>query len=150
MDDDQLARIPILAPLSKRDRRRFVKGGMVQRYTAGQTVVREGDPGTRLFIILSGSARVEQAIHGEVATLGAGNFFGELALIEKHARTATVTAVDELECLSITGWELRASLVEHPEIALPMLEEVIARLHRTEHDNPEHPVPHGSEPHDGH
>jgi len=139
MDDDQLAAISILAPLSRRDRRRFVKDGLVQRYAPGEVVVREGDPGTRLFLIISGTARVDQAIHGEVAALGAGNFFGELALIEKHARTATVTAVDELECIAISAWEFRASLVEHPEIALPMLEELIARLHRTEHVEPEHP-----------
>jgi CRP-like cAMP-binding protein len=141
MDDDQLARIPILARVSKRDRQRFVKDGMVQRYAPGQVVVREGDPGTRLFLILEGSVRVEQAVHGDVATLGPGNFFGELALIEQHGRTATVTAIDELELLSVTGWEFRASLEEHPEIAVPMLEELIRRLHRTEHDNPQHPRP---------
>ncbi len=133
MDDEQLAAIRILAPLSRRDRRRFVKDGMVQRYAPGQAVVREGDPGTRLFLIVRGTARVEMAGEGEVATLGAGNFFGELALLEKHGRTATVTAVDELECIAISAWEFRASLQEHPEIALPMLEELITRLHSSEH-----------------
>lgn len=133
MDDDQLARIAILAPLGKGDRRRFVKDGMVLSFAPGDAVVREGDPATRLYLIVKGTVRVEQAAVGEVATLGEGNFFGELALLERHGRSATVTAVDDVECIAVSAWEFRSTLKEHPEIALPMLEELIARLHRTEH-----------------
>lgn len=132
MDDDRLASIPLLAPLSARARQQFVRDAMVNRYRPGEAVVREGDPATRLYIILSGHARVERAVLGQVATLGPGAYFGELALIDQQARTASVVAEDDLECLLISAWEFRATLKEHPEMALPMLEAAIARLHTSE------------------
>lgn len=55
------------------------------------------------------------------------------ALIEEHGRTATVVAEDELDCLLISAWEFKASLDEHPQMAIPMLNAMIARLHRREH-----------------
>jgi CRP-like cAMP-binding protein len=76
---------------------------------------------------------VEVANAGRVGTLQAGDFFGELALIEEHGRTATVIAETELTCLLISAWEFKASLEEHPEMAIPMLKAIIARLHRQEH-----------------
>ena len=132
MDDDRPASIPLLASLSPRARRQFVRDGMVSRYQPGEAVVREGDPATRLYLILGGHARVEQAVLGQVATLGPGDYFGELALIDQQARTASVVAEDELECLIVSAWEFRATLREHPELAIPMLEAAIARLHSSE------------------
>jgi CRP-like cAMP-binding protein len=76
---------------------------------------------------------VEVANAGRVGTLQPGDFFGELALIEEHGRTATVIAETELTCLLISAWEFKASLEEHPEMAIPMLKAIIARLHRQEH-----------------
>jgi CRP-like cAMP-binding protein len=132
MDDDRLASIPLLASLSPRARRQFVRDGLVNRYQPGESVVREGDPATRLYLILGGHARVEQAVLGQVATLGPGDYFGELALIDQQARSASVVAQDELECLIVSAWEFRATLKEHPELAIPMLEAAIARLHSSE------------------
>lgn len=133
MDDARAASIPLLAVLDKRARQRVLKAGRTSRFAPGEAVVREGDPATRLYVILEGQARVEQGDTGTVATMGPGDFFGELALIEEHGRTASVVAETELECLSITAWEFKASLREHPEMAIPMLEAIIARLHRREH-----------------
>jgi CRP-like cAMP-binding protein len=132
MDDDRVASIPLLAALDKRARQQVLRTAREAHYAAGQTVVREGDPATVLYLIVSGHAGVQQG--GEkVGSLGPGEFFGELALIESHGRTATVVAEDELDCLLISAWEFRASLEEHPQMAIPMLQAIIARLHRTEH-----------------
>jgi CRP-like cAMP-binding protein len=132
MDDDRVASIPLLAALDKRARQQVLKTAREAHYAAGQAVVREGDPATVLYLIVSGNARVEQ--DGEkVGSIGPGEFFGELALIESHGRTATVVAEDELDCLVISAWEFKASLEEHPQMAVPMLKAIIARLHRTEH-----------------
>jgi CRP/FNR family transcriptional regulator, cyclic AMP receptor protein len=84
-------------------------------------------------VVMSGHADVSQEGQGRVGRLGPGDFFGELALIEEHARTATVTASDDLTCLMLPAWEFRALLEEHPGMALPMLRALIARLHRKEH-----------------
>ena len=133
MDDARVDQIPLLAVLDKRARSQVLKEARLVRYAAGETVVNEGDPATRLYIIVSGHAQVAQREPGLVATLEPGEFFGELALIEGHGRTASVIAADDLECLMISAWEFKASLREHPEMAVPMLETIIARIHRREH-----------------
>jgi CRP-like cAMP-binding protein len=132
MDDERLASIPLLAVLNKRAREQVLRTAREAHYAAGQTVVREGDPATVLYLIVDGHASVEQEGR-KVGSMGPGEFFGELALIEEHGRTATVVAEDELDCLLISAWEFRASLEEHPQMAIPMLNAIIARLHRREH-----------------
>lgn len=127
------ARIPILAVLSPKDRDRVLKYAKHRTYAAGETVVREGDPAMNLFLVAEGHARVEREGVGQVGQLQAGDFFGELGLIEQHGRTATVVAEDELTCYLLPAWEFRALLKEHPEMAVPMLHAVIARLHGREH-----------------
>ncbi|MGH2455644.1 MAG: cyclic nucleotide-binding domain-containing protein [Candidatus Limnocylindria bacterium] len=133
MDTDRAASIPLLAALKPKAREQVLRTARQQDYAAGDVIVAEGDPATRLYLIVSGTARVEQGESGAVGRLGAGEFFGELALIEEHGRTATVIAETPLTCLLISAWEFRASLEEHPEMAIPMLHAIIARLHRREH-----------------
>jgi CRP-like cAMP-binding protein len=132
MDPKRVAAIPLLAVLDRRALDQVLRTAREQTYAPGQTVVAEGDPATRLFVIIEGTATVEQAAQGTVGTLQAGEFFGELALIEEHGRTATVRAATELTCLIIPAWEFRASLEEHPKMAVPMLTTLISRLHRRE------------------
>jgi CRP-like cAMP-binding protein len=132
MDPKRAASIPLLAVLDHRALEQVLRTAREQSYSAGDAVVTEGDPATRLFVIVDGTATVEQ--DGQtVGTIGPGEFFGELALIEEHGRSATVRAETDLTCLVITGWEFRASLEEHPQMAIPMLNTIISRLHRREH-----------------
>jgi CRP/FNR family transcriptional regulator, cyclic AMP receptor protein len=128
----QLATVPLLAGLENRIRRRLADIGKRRTYEAGETIVREGSTGTALYIVLSGLARVERGGEG-LGQLRAGDFFGELALIEEHPRSATVVAEQETECLLFPAWEFTALLEEHPEIAVPIMRALIARLHRREH-----------------
>jgi CRP-like cAMP-binding protein len=127
------SRIPILAVLSPKDRDRILKYAKQRTYVAGETVVREGDPALNLFLVAGGHARVERDGVGQVGRLQAGDFFGELGLIEQHGRTATVVAEDELTCYLLPAWEFRSLLQEHPAMAVPMLHAMIARLHGREH-----------------
>lgn len=133
MDPERAASIPLLAVLDRRALDQVLRTAREQHYAPGDVVVGEGDPATRLYLIVEGTASVEQATQGAVGTMGAGEFFGELALIEEHGRTATVRAATDLTCLVIPAWEFRASLEEHPQMAIPMLNAIIARLHRREH-----------------
>jgi CRP-like cAMP-binding protein len=137
MDDQLLASIPLLAVLSKRAREQVLRTAREAHYAAGQTVVSEGDPATVLYLIVNGHATVEEG-GSPVGRMGPGEFFGELALIEEHGRTATVIAEEDLDCLLISAWEFKASLEEHPQMAIPMLNAIIARLHRSEHVGDEH------------
>jgi CRP/FNR family transcriptional regulator len=113
-------------------RRRLAETGKRRTYGPDEDIVREGSTGTALYIVLSGRARVVRG--GEqLAELSSGDFFGELALIEEHPRSASVIAATETECLLFPAWEFTALLEEHPEIAVPIMRELIARTHRREH-----------------
>jgi CRP-like cAMP-binding protein len=132
MDPERAAEIPLLAVLDRRALGQVLRTAREQQYAPGDVVVAEGDPATRLFVIVDGTTSVEQGGQS-VGTMGPGEFFGELALIEEHGRTATIRAETDLTCLVITAWEFRASLEEHPQMAIPMLNTIIRRLHRREH-----------------
>jgi len=125
--------IKLLSVLSSKDRAKVLEYAKRQTYQAGDLVVREGDPGMHLYFVTDGHAKVEQAGQSWVGRLEPGDFFGELALIEEHGRTATVTAEDELTCMLVPAWEFRALLKEHPILAVELLNALITRLHRREH-----------------
>ena len=130
--EQQLASVPLLAGIEGRVRRRLAEIGKRRTYAADETIVREGSTGTALYIVLKGRARVER--EGEaIGQLSTGDFFGELALIEEHPRFATIVATEETDCLLFPAWEFTALLEEHPEIAVPIMRALIARLHRREH-----------------
>lgn len=130
--EQQLASVPLLAGLEDRTRRRLAEIGKRRSYAPDEEIVREGTTGTALYILLSGRARVERDGQ-QIGELGAGDFFGELALIEEHPRSATVTAAQPSDCLLFPAWEFTALLEEHPEVAVPIMRELIVRLHRREH-----------------
>ena len=130
--EQQLASVPLLAGLEARTRRRLAEIGKRRTYLADEEIVREGTTGTALYILLTGRARVDRD-GSQIGQLGAGDFFGELALIEEHPRSATVVATQETECLLFPAWEFTALLEEHPEVAVPIMRELIVRLHRREH-----------------
>ena len=130
--EKQLATVPLLEGLDARIRRRLAETGKRRTYDADEEIVREGSTGTALYIVLSGTARVVRG--GEqLGEVKAGDFFGELALIEEHPRSASVIANTETECLLFPAWEFTALLGEHPEIAVPIMKALIGRLHRREH-----------------
>lgn len=133
MNPGSAASIPLLSVLTPKDRAQVLRSAMERSFGPGATVVREGDPALHLYLVASGHARVERSGKGDVGRLSPGDFFGELGLIEEHGRTATVVAEDELTCILLPAWEFRALLREHPAMAVPMVEALIARLHRTEH-----------------
>ncbi len=130
--EQQLASVPLLAGLNSRIRKRLAETGKRRTYAADEEIVREGSTGTALYIVLSGAARVVRG-GDALGEVGAGDFFGELALIEEHPRSASVIAATETECLLFPAWEFTALLEEHPDIAVPIMRALIARLHRREH-----------------
>jgi len=126
---ERLSRVPIFSGCSKRDLQTIAKALRPVDHRAGSVVANEGEPGAGLFIIDSGEAQV--TIGGKaVSTLGAGDFFGEMALLDGGPRTATVTAKTDLSLFVLTEWVYRGLLTEHPPIAIRTLEAVAARLRR--------------------
>ena len=101
------------------------------QYAAGDVVVAEGDQSGRFHLIVKGRATVSVGDQ-VVAEFGPGSYFGELAMIDRQPRSATVTAAEDLETLSLASITIRPVLREHPEIAFKMLEKLAARLRATD------------------
>ncbi len=115
-----LARMPLFARLGDRELLRVMQSVEVRKYEDGQVVIREGDKGDELFIVLSGKVTVSRG--GEVLTrLGAGEHFGEMALIRAVPRSATVNADGSAELIAIRRVDFFEILRTEHEIAVKML-----------------------------
>jgi len=107
-------------------------GGIADRtvevdYAEGGVIVREGEIGTGFFVIVSGAVRVVR--DGEtVSTLGRGEFFGELSVLDRRPRIAQVVAAEPTTCLALASWDLEAVIAEQPRVALAMLRVLAERL----------------------
>jgi CRP-like cAMP-binding protein len=115
---------------------RLAAQGTVRTYEPGQVIVKQGDAASAFYIILRGRVAVAQEVDGQVRQLGtqeSGSFFGEMALIEDHPRTASVTAVEATECFLMVAWEFTSLMHEHPSVTEALLRELITRIHRREH-----------------
>ena len=122
-----LERVPLLAGLDAKQRQQLGAAMIERSFSAGDTATVEGQHGVGFFVIVSGSATVTIAGE-EVATLGAGDYFGEVALLsDEGTRTATITADTELECLGMTSWHFKPFLKEHPEIAWTLMQRMAGR-----------------------
>ena len=124
---DMLGSMPLFQGVDRED-----LGGIADRtvevdYAAGGVIVREGEIGTGFFVIVSGSVRVVR--DGEtVSTLGRGEFFGELSVLDRHPRIAQVVAAEPTTCLALASWDLEAVIAEQPRVALAMLRVLAERL----------------------
>jgi CRP-like cAMP-binding protein len=97
----------------------------------GKVLAQEGSPGREFYVILDGKASV--AIGGkQVATLGPGDFFGEMALLDQGPRVATVTAEDEMEVAVLDPREFATLVEEHPGVARKILKGLAQRLRESE------------------
>ena len=136
MDLEQtLASAPLLHELDPQIIKRLAEQGVRRVYAPGEWIIRQDAPASALYVILRGRARaVKDGDHDRTPSeLYALDFFGELALIEDHPRTASVQAIEETECILFVAWEFTALLKEHPVMAVPIMNALIKRLHRREH-----------------
>lgn len=125
---DDLANVKLFSTLGKRQLGRLAKQVKVRQYRPGVEVLREGTmSGVGFFIVAEGEAVV--TVDGkDVARLGAGDYFGELALVTEAARMATVTAVTRLTCHVIALWDFRKFAKENPDVCWALLEHVAGLL----------------------
>ncbi len=93
----------------------------------GHIIAREGEIGTGFFVVISGFVRVVR--DGElVARLGPGEFFGELSVLDRMPRNASVLADGPVSCLALASWDFERILLEQPALTLAILRGVAARL----------------------
>ena len=125
------ARVPLFAGMREKDLRQLAQRLTARRFREGQTITVQGQGGIGFFVIEEGTAAVE--VEGElVRTLGPGDYFGEVALIDSGPRSATVTATSDLRCRGLTAWEFRPFVHEHPQVAWELLQYLVARLRDAE------------------
>jgi CRP/FNR family cyclic AMP-dependent transcriptional regulator len=122
-----LQRVPLFADFERGELQRLARSFKQRIFETGSTVALEGKTGAGFFVIESGEASV--SVHGaERAKLGPGDYFGEIALIDDGARSATVTADSELHCYGLTSWEFRPLVEGNASIAWKLLETMAKRL----------------------
>jgi len=124
---EALKRTPLFEGLSHKHLTEVARLTEDLEVPAGSILCREGSEGHELFVIIEGHVGVTRGGH-EVATLGPGEFFGEIALLEPVHRTATVTAQTPLRFFLISDAVLRGVLDTDPEIERTMLRTVARRL----------------------
>ena len=131
---ETLATVPLFSACSKKELQMVAKSAEHVTVPAGSVVVTEGAAGTEFFVIIDGRARVER--HGrQVAALGTGSFFGDLALLDRAPRNASVIADSELE-LARLGQRAFDGLLEHPGFSKKLLAGLARRLREADARNP--------------
>jgi len=124
---DLLRRVPLFAGLSKRDLEQI--GGIADELDlqAGRMLIKEGTRGREFFTLVEGDVRVLK--NGRrVASMGPGDFFGEIALVTDVPRTSTVTADSDVRVLVLTKRDFQRLLDEQPQIQRKVLEALALRL----------------------
>lgn len=127
-----IKRVPLFSSLDGRELERLAATFKERTFREGETIVSEGQAGIGFFVIEEGQARV--SVGGqERTTLGPGDHFGEIALIDDGARrTATVTAASDLRSYGLTSWEFRPLVESNAGIAWKLLQEMARRLQAAE------------------
>ena len=122
-----LRKVPLFADFDENDLKRLARSFKERTFDAGSTVAGEGKTGAGFFVIESGEASV--SVRGdEHGKLGPGDYFGEIALIDDGARSATITADSDLHCYGLTSWEFRPLVESNASIAWKLLETMAQRL----------------------
>jgi CRP-like cAMP-binding protein len=127
---DHLQQVALFSACSRKDLQLVARRAEDVRVPAGKVLVTEGETGHEFFVILDGTARVTRR-GKRVATLGAGSAFGELALLDKAPRNATVIAETPMELVVLGQREFAGLIDEVPGFARKLLAGMARRL-RTE------------------
>ena len=128
---DLIRGIPMFSELDDSSVSQLADDFMEREFAEGQSLATEGEGGLNFFVVESGS--VDVSIGGEVvATLGPGASFGEVALVDKSARSATITAKTQIRAYALPIWSFRPFIAEHPDVAWKLLEMLAERLRAAE------------------
>jgi CRP/FNR family transcriptional regulator len=127
-----LKSVPLFADLEEEELERFSQVAVPRSFPAGTRVFHEGDDSDACYIVKDGSFRVTRE-HSDgraitLATLGAGEIFGELAMLDGDKRSASAEALTDGDLLALPANDVRALLARHPEISLKLVAGLVRRL----------------------
>jgi CRP/FNR family cyclic AMP-dependent transcriptional regulator len=128
---DLLAKVGLFDGLARKELQTVYRSAKAVHFPAGRTIVMEGATGVGFHMITSGKAKV--TVKGRTrATLGPGDYFGEMSLIDRGPRSATVVATTEVDTLSLASWSFLTILDKNPTISRKLLIELSRRLRSLE------------------
>jgi CRP-like cAMP-binding protein len=133
---DVLASVDLFQGLSKRELQRVLASAKELEFDEGAQVVREGDEDGRFYLLLDGTAEITKG-RRTLATLGPGDYFGEISLIDGEPRSATIVATAPVRALTLARWNFRPLLDEYPTIARKVLLEMCRRVRELDR-SPDH------------
>jgi ATP-binding cassette subfamily B protein len=119
VDVERLRLVPLFAHLPPEALEAIAERFMLERFAAGQVVVRQGDPGDKLYLVSRGQLDVvkeDGATEQHLSTLGRGNFFGEMALLTNEPRNATIRTITPTQFYSLAAEDFRALLERLPDV----------------------------------
>jgi CRP/FNR family transcriptional regulator len=128
---DLLREVPLFSSCTKKELSALASAGKEVNHPAGHVICHEGEVGYGLHVVIEGETRVE--VGGRTRRrLGPGAFFGEIALLDKGPRTATVIAETDTITFVLASWNFRSVLKSQPGLAVKMLEETSRRIRSIE------------------
>ena len=122
-----LARVPLFEGIDEESMARLADVAGEAEFPARHFIVRQGQVGSGLYVILSGSVRVLRG-STEIARLGAGEFLGELSVIDQQPRMASAEAVEDTRVLAVASWDLLQLLERDPALSLNLVRGLARRL----------------------
>jgi len=127
-----LAQVPLFAGLKGKQIKSVASAFARERsYGTGEVIEKEGGSGVAFYLITNGSVEVRKA-EKLVSKLGRGQFFGEMALIDKQPRSATVVSAEAgTKCLVMPVWNFKAAVETDPKVAMGVMKELARRLRET-------------------
>jgi CRP/FNR family cyclic AMP-dependent transcriptional regulator len=124
---DLIRKVPLFARCSRAELKEIAMLADEIDLREGKEMTRQGAPGREFFVLLEGTADVKKN-NRRVNTLGPGDFFGEIALVSREPRTATVIATSPVRALVITDWSFRQLLDDAPRVKTKVMEAMAERL----------------------
>ena len=129
---DLIRSIPIFAELDDASVEQLANDFIEREFAQGDAIATEGEGGLNFFVVESGTADVSVGGNA-VGSLGPGASFGEIALVDKSARSATVTATSQLRAFALPVWSFRSFAESRPTVTWKLLELLAERLRAAEH-----------------
>src|SRR5215211_7890453 len=132
---DLLSRVPLFSELSGSELERISRVSVARTFPAGVWVFHEGDHSDACYLVRRGDLRVTRE-HPDgraiaLATLGPGDIFGELAMLDGEARSASVETLSDSELLALPAADVRRLLADHPGISVKLIAALTRRLRET-------------------
>lgn len=132
-----LAEVPLFSACTRKDLEKIARASDEVEVKAGRVLVEQGRPGHEFFLILEGEATVRRD-NRKMASLGKGQYFGELSLLDRGPRTATVTADTEMRVLVLGQREFLGVLDDVPGLSYKILRIMAHRLREADLRNVKH------------